>query len=139
IVLKNYTDKIVWKSSNAVLYDIGDEVVALQWSTKMNSIGSEVLDALNKSITIAEEKYKGLVVANEGANFSAGANVGMIFMYAVEQEYDELDMAIRMFQNTMMRARYSAVPVATAPHGLTLGGGCELNLHSDKCCPAAET
>ena len=80
-----------------------------------------------------------MVIANEGANFSAGANVGMIFMLAIDQEYDELDMAIRMFQNTMMRARYSSVPVVVAPHGLTLGGGCELNLHSDKCCPAAET
>ncbi len=139
IVLNNYTDKIVWKSNNTVLYDIGDDVVALQWNTKMNSIGSEVLDAVNKSIAIAEEKYKGLVIANEGANFSAGANVGMIFMYAVEQEYDELDLAIRMFQNTVMRVRYSAVPVVTAPHGLALGGGCEMNLHADKVCAAAET
>ena len=139
VVLNNYTDKIVWKNSNAALYDIGDEVVALQWNTKMNSIGSEVLDAVNKSIAIAEEKYKGLVIANESANFSAGANVGMIFMFAVEQEFDELDLAIRMFQNTVMRVRYSAVPVVVAPHGLTLGGGCEMNIHADKVCAAAET
>ena len=72
-------------------------------------------------------------------NFSAGANVGMIFMLAIEQEYDELDMAIRMFQNTMMRARYSSIPVVVAPHGLALGGACELSLHADKVCPAAET
>ncbi len=139
IVLNNYTDKVVWKSSSAALYDIGDEVVALQWNTKMNSIGSEVLDAVNKSIAIAEEKYKGLVIANDGANFSAGANVGMIFMYAVEQEYDELDFAIRAFQNTVMRVRYSSIPVVIAPHGLALGGGCEMNLHADKVCAAAET
>ncbi len=139
IVLKNYKEKTVWKNSNAALYDIGDDVVALQWNTKMNSIGSEVLEAVNKSISIAEEKYKGLVIANDGANFSAGANVGMIFMFAIEQDYDELDMAIRMFQNTMMRVRYSNVPVAVAPHGLTLGGGCEMNLHADKVCAAAET
>jgi 3-hydroxyacyl-CoA dehydrogenase len=63
----------------------------------------------------------------------------MIFMLAIEQEYDELDMAIRMFQNSMMRLRYSSVPVVTAPHGLTLGGGCEMNLHADKVCAAAET
>ena len=105
----------------------------------MNSIGGEVLEGLNKSIAIAEEKFKGLVIGNEGPNFSAGANVGMIFMLAIEQEYDELDMAIRMFQNTMMRVRYSSVPVAIAPHGLTLGGGCEMNLHADKICAAAET
>lgn len=139
IVLNNYKEKIVWKNSNAALYDIGDNVVALQWNTKMNSIGSEVLEAINKSITIAEDKFKGLVIANDGANFSAGANVGMIFMFAVEQEYDELDMAIRMFQNSMMRVRYSSVPVVVAPHGLTLGGGCEMNLHADKICAAAET
>lgn len=139
IVLPNYKEKTVWKNNNATLYDIGDDVVALQWNTKMNSIGSEVLEAVNKSIGIAEEKFKGLVIANDGANFSAGANVGMIFMFAVEQEYDELDMAIRLFQNTMMRVRYSAIPVVVAPHGLTLGGGCEMNLHADKVYAAAET
>src|SRR5207244_9303502 len=99
----------------------------------------EVLSSNNKAIELAEKNYKGLVIANEGTNFSAGANVGMIFMLAIDQEYDELDMAIRMFQNTMMRARYSSIPVVTAPHGLALGGACELSLHSDKCCPAAET
>jgi 3-hydroxyacyl-CoA dehydrogenase len=139
IVLSNNSDKLVWKNSACKMYDIGDGVAGLEWSTKMNSIGGEVLEGVNKAITIAEEKFKGLVIANDGANFSAGANVGMIFMLALEQEYDELDMAIRMFQNTMMRLRYSSVPVVTAPHGLTLGGGCEMNLHADKVCAAAET
>ncbi|MBS1671628.1 MAG: 3-hydroxyacyl-CoA dehydrogenase/enoyl-CoA hydratase family protein [Bacteroidetes bacterium] len=139
IILSNNADKLIWKNSACKLYDIGDGVAGLEWNTKMNSIGAEVLEGVNKSIAIAEEKYKGLVIANDGANFSAGANVGMIFMLAVEQEYDELDMAIRMFQNTMMRLRYSNIPVVTAPHGLTLGGGCEMNLHADKICAAAET
>jgi 3-hydroxyacyl-CoA dehydrogenase len=139
IILNNHTDKLVWKNSACRLYDIGDDVVGLEWSTKMNTIGSEVLEGIQRSIAVAEDKFKGLVIANEGANFSAGANVGMIFMFAVEQEYDELDMAIRMFQNTMMRVRYSSVPVVVAPHGLTLGGGCEMNLHADKICAAAET
>jgi 3-hydroxyacyl-CoA dehydrogenase len=139
IVLSNNSDKLVWKNSACRMYDIGDGVAGLEWSTKMNSIGGEVLEGINKSIALAEEKFKGLVIANDGANFSAGANVGMIFMLAIEQEYDELDMAIRMFQNTMMRLRYSSVPVVTAPHGLTLGGGCEMNLHADKICAAAET
>jgi len=139
IILENYPDKIVWKNSACKLYDIGDGVAGLQWSTKMNSIGGEILEGIQKSIAKAEESFKGLVIANDGANFSAGANVGMIFMYAIEQEYDELDMAIRMFQNTMMRVRYSSVPVVVAPHGLTLGGGCEMNLHADKVCAAAET
>ena len=139
IILNNHADKLVWKNSACRLYDIGDGVAGLEWSTKMNSIGGEVLEGIQKSIAIAEEKFKGLVIANDGANFSAGANVGMIFMLAIEQEYDELDMAIRMFQNTMMRCRYSSIPVVVAPHGLTLGGGCEMNLHADKICAAAET
>lgn len=139
IVLSNFTDGLIWKNNGCRLYDIGNDVAALEWSTKMNSIGSEVLEGIQKGISVAEEKFKGLVIANPGANFSAGANVGMIFMLAIEQEYDELDMAIRMFQNTMMRVRYSAVPVVSAPHGLALGGGCELNLHADKVCAAAET
>jgi 3-hydroxyacyl-CoA dehydrogenase len=105
----------------------------------MGSIGGEVLEGIQKSISLAEEKYKGLVIANSTQNFSAGANVGMIFMLAIEQEFDELDMAIRMFQNTMVRARFSSVPVVVAPHALALGGACELSLHADKVCAAAET
>ncbi|HNU13880.1 MAG TPA: 3-hydroxyacyl-CoA dehydrogenase/enoyl-CoA hydratase family protein [Chitinophagaceae bacterium] len=139
IVMSNYTDKQIWKNGSCRLYDLGDDVLGLQWFTKMGSIGGDVLAGIQTAIDKAEKSYKGLVIANEGANFSAGANVGMIFMLAIDQEYDELDMAIRMFQNTMMRARYSSVPVVTAPHGLALGGACELSLHSDKCCPAAET
>jgi 3-hydroxyacyl-CoA dehydrogenase len=139
MILSNHKDKIVWKNSACTLYDIGNDVVGLEWRTKMNSIGGEVLEGVNKSIAIAEEKFKGLVIANDGANFSAGANVGMIFMYAIEQDYDELDMAIRMFQNTMMRVRYSAIPVVVAPHALTLGGACEMSLHADKVCAAAES
>jgi 3-hydroxyacyl-CoA dehydrogenase len=139
IILSDLKEKTVWKNSACNLYDIGDDVVGLQWNTKMGSIGSEVLEAVNKSIVIAEENYKGLVIANEGPQFSAGANVGMIFMYAAEQEYDELDLAIRMFQNTMMRVRYSSIPVVVAPHGLALGGACEMSLHSDKVQAAAET
>ena len=139
IVMKNFENQTVWKNSACRTYHLGDDVLGLEWYTKMGSIGGEVLEGIQKSIALAEEKYKGLVIANEGANFSAGANVGMIFMLAIEQEYDELDMAIRLFQNTMMRARYSAVPVITAPHALTLGGACELSLHSDKVCAAAET
>ncbi|HEX6913833.1 MAG TPA: 3-hydroxyacyl-CoA dehydrogenase NAD-binding domain-containing protein [Chitinophagaceae bacterium] len=139
IIPSNYSDRTVWKNSACRLYDIGDGVAALEWNTKMNSIGGEVLEGVQRSIGIAEEKFKGLVIANDGPNFSAGANVGMIFMFAIEQEYDELDMAIRLFQNTMMKVRYSSVPVVVAPHGLTLGGGCEMNLHADKVCAAAET
>ena len=139
IILSDLKEKTVWKNSACNLYDLGNDVVGLTWNTKMGSIGSEVLEALNKSIAIAEEKYKGLVIANEAAQFSAGANVGMIFMLAAEQDFDELNMAVRLFQNTTMKIRYSSVPVVVAPHGLTLGGGCEICLHADKVQAAAET
>jgi len=139
IVMKNFEGQTVWKNSSCRTYHLGDDVLGLEWYTKIGSIGGEVLEGIQRSISLAEEKYKGLVVANEGNNFSAGANVGMIFMLAIEQEFDELDMAIRMFQNTMMRARYSTIPVVVAPHALSLGGACELSLHSDKICAAAET
>ncbi len=139
IVMSHFTDKLVWKNGSCRLYDLGDDVLGLQWFTKMGSIGGDVLSGIQAGIERAEKGYKGLVIANEGPNFSAGANVGMIFMLAIDQEYDELDMAIRVFQQTMMRVRYSSVPVVVAPHGLALGGACELSLHADKCCPAAET
>lgn len=139
ILLEHLDEKVVWKNSVCKLYDIGDDVVALRWNTKMNSIGGEVLEGVQRSVGIAEEKYKGLVIANGGANFSAGANVALIFMFAAEQEYDELDMAVRAFQATTMRMRYSSIPVIVAPHGLTLGGGCEMCLHADAVHAAAET
>jgi len=139
LILKNNADKIVWKNNVCTLYDMGEEVVGLQWNTKMNTIGGDVLEGIQQSIQLAEANYKGLVIANDGENFSAGANLGLIFLYAVEQDFDELDFAIRQFQQTMMRVRYSAIPVITAPHGLSLGGGCEINLHADKICAAAET
>jgi len=139
IILSDLKEKTVWKNAAASLVDLGDDVIGLSWNTKSNTIGGDVLAAINKSIAIAEEKYKGLVIANEGANFSLGANVGLIFMLAIDQEFDELDMAIRMFQNTSMRMRYSGIPVVIAPHGMTLGGGCEFSLHADKIQAAAET
>ena len=140
IVLADLPDSsIVWKNANATVRDLGDGILAVSWTSKMNTIGAEVIQGLNKAIDLAEAGYKGLVVYNDGALFSAGANVGMIFMMAVEQEYDDLDMAIRTFQNTMMRMRHSSIPVVAAPHQLCLGGGTELCLHADKVVAHAET
>jgi 3-hydroxyacyl-CoA dehydrogenase len=139
LILSDFKEKTIWKNSACNLVDIGDGVAGFGWNTKMNSIGAEVLQGLNKAIQLAEENCKGLVIANDGNLFSAGANVGMIFMLAIEQDYEELDMAIRTFQNSMMRVRYSSIPVVTAPHGLCLGGGCEMNLHADAIVAAAET
>jgi len=139
LVMKNFAGQTVWKNSACHVYHLGDDVLGLEWNTKLGTIGGEVLEGMQRGIGLAEEQYKGLVIAGDGANFSAGANVGLIFMLAIEQDFDELDMAVRQFQQTMMRVRYSAVPVVVAPHGLTLGGACEMSLHADRVVPAAES
>lgn len=140
IFLENIrSTKTVWKNNGATITDIGDGIINLEWNTKMNSIGGEVIGGLNKAIEIAEKDFCGLVISNEGAHFSAGANVGMIFMMAVEQEWDELNFAIKAFQNAMMRVRYSSIPVVVAPHNMALGGACEMSMHSDRVVLHAET
>lgn len=132
-------ENTLWKNAGATIVDLGDGIINLEFHTKMNTIGAEVIEGINKAIDLAESNYKGLVIYNDGDNFSAGANVGMIFMMAAEQEYDELNFAIKAFQDTMMRVRYSSVPVIVAPHNLALGGGCEMSMHADKVIAHAET
>ena len=140
IILNNIRDsKKVWSNSGAVITDIGDGILNIEFQSKMNTIGGDVLAAINKGIDLAEKEYNGLVIGNQAANFTVGANIGMIFMMAVEQEYEELNMAIKYFQDTMMRVRYSSIPVIVAPHGMTLGGGCEMTMHADRVVAAAES
>ena len=129
----------VFKNSGVVIEDIGDGILNLEFQSKMNTIGGDVLAGINKAIDLAEKDFQGLVVGNQAPNFSVGANIGMIFMMAVEQEYEELNYAIKYFQDTMMRMRYSSIPTISAPHGMALGGGCEISLHADKVVAAAET
>ncbi len=129
----------VFKNSGVVIEDLGDGILNCEFQSKMNTIGGDVLAGLNKAVDLAEKDFQGLVIGNQGANFSVGANIGMIFMMAAEQEYDELNMAIKYFQDTMMRMRYSSIPTIAAPHGMSLGGGCELSMHADKVVAAAET
>ena len=140
IILDNIRKtKEVFKNSGVVIEDLGDGILNCEFQSKMNSIGGDVLAGLNKAIDLAETNYDGLVIGNQGANFSVGANIGMIFMMAVEQEYDELNMAVKYFQDTCMRLRYSSIPTIVAPHGMTLGGGCEMTLHADRVVAAAES
>jgi 3-hydroxyacyl-CoA dehydrogenase len=140
IILNNIREsKKIWSNSGAIIQDLGDGILNLEFQSKMNTIGGDVLQAINKAIDLSEKDYQGLVIGNQAANFTVGANIGMIFMMAVEQEYDELNMAIKMFQDTMMRVRYSGIPVIVAPHGMTLGGGCEMSMHADKVVAAAES
>ena len=129
----------VFKNSGVVIEDIGDGILNVEFQSKMNTIGGDVLAGINKAIDLAEKDFQGLVIGNQAPNFSVGANIGMIFMMAVEQEYEELNYAIKYFQDTMMRMRYSSIPTISAPHGMALGGGCEISLHADKVVAAAET
>ncbi len=140
IILDNLReDHILWQNEESSLFNLGDGVLNLEFHSKMNTMGAGVIEGINKAINLAEQDFRGLVIGNQGANFSAGANLAMLFMYAIEQEYDEIDIMIRQFQNTVARARFSSIPVVIAPHGLTLGGGCELSMHGDLMQAAAET
>ncbi|MDX2359945.1 MAG: 3-hydroxyacyl-CoA dehydrogenase NAD-binding domain-containing protein [Crocinitomicaceae bacterium] len=128
----------VWGNSDTTIVDLGDGILNVEFHTKMNTIGGGVIEGINKAIDLAETDYSGLVISNGGQNFSAGANVGMIFMMAIEQDFDELNFAVKAFQDTMMRVRYSNIPVIVAPHNMALGGGCELSMHADKVIAHAE-
>ena len=140
IILDNIRKtKEVWSNAEASIQDLGDGIINLEFRSKMNSIGGGVITSINKAIDLAEKDYQGLVIGNQADNFSVGANLAMIMMMASEQDWWELNMAIKTFQDTMMKVRYSAIPVVVAPHGMTLGGGCEISLHADKIVAAAET
>ena len=140
IYLKNLPlEKSIWSNEECSINDLGDGIINIEFKSKMNSINQNILQGLNKGIDLAEEKYNGVVIGNEGQHFSAGADISMIFLMAVEQEYDELHYAMKLFQDTMMRMRYSSIPVVAAPHGYTFGGACELCLHCDRVIAHAET
>lgn len=141
IILDNLrtTGKVLWKNAGASIIDLGDGILNVEFHSKMNSLGTDVIQGLLKGVDLAEAGYRGLVIGNDGPNFSAGANLGLVYLQAVEQEFDELNLMIAQFQNAMLRLRYSSIPVVGAPHGLALGGGCELNLHCDRVVAAAET
>lgn len=139
IILENLSNNVVWKNADSKITDIGDGVIDFSWHSKSYTLGSAVVEGMNHAIGLAERDYKGLVIGHQGSDFSLGANLGLVFMYAIEQDYDELDFMVRAFQNTVMRIRYSSVPVVVAPHGRTLGGGCEMTMHADIAQAAAET
>lgn len=125
-------NNIVWSNKGSTLYDIGDGVLNLEFHTKMNTMGEDVLIGINRAISICEKDFAGLIIGNEADVFSAGANLGELFMMAGNRDFDKIDYGIAAFQNTVMNIRYSSIPVVAATSGLTLGGGCELSLHADK-------
>ncbi|MEO0874501.1 MAG: 3-hydroxyacyl-CoA dehydrogenase/enoyl-CoA hydratase family protein [Bacteroidota bacterium] len=141
IILDNYRDsEPVFKNSEVILHDIGDGVLNLEFVSAHNSIGEGVLRGMTEAIQIAEEgDWQGLVIGNNATNFSVGANLMMIAMMAYQQEFDQLNMAIDLFQQTTMRCRYSSVPVVAATQGYVFGGGCETFMHCDAAVMAAES
>ena len=123
----------VFKNDDAHIIDLGDGIVGLEFHSKMNTMGQGVLEGLAYAIETAEKDFRGLVIGNESNEaFSAGANLGMLYMFGIEKKFDEVNQMIATFQESMMRVRYSSIPVVVAPHTLALGGGCEINLHADK-------
>ena len=141
IVLDNFRKLApVSQSADYTLHDIGDGVLCLEFTSKMNTMGAGVLQGINEGIRLAEEgDWKGLVIGNNAANFTVGANLMMVAQLAYAQEFDELNQAIHYFQQTTMRCRYSAVPVVAATQGYVFGGGCELIMHCDATAAAAES
>ncbi len=130
----------VYQNDEVVLHDIGEGVLCLEFRSKMNAIGEGILRGMQESIRIAEEgEWKGLVIGNQAQNFTVGANLMMIAMMAYQQEWDELNMAINLFQQTTMRCRYSSIPVVAATQGYVFGGGCETIMHCDGVVAAAES
>ena len=140
IILDNVREaQTIWNNSEASIQHLGDGILNVEFQSKMNTIGGGVLQAVNKGIELAEEEYEAVILGNQAANFSVGANLAMAFMLAIEQEYDELAMATKLFQDTVMRLRYSSVPTLITPRGMTFGGACEMSMHADKVIAAAET
>ncbi len=141
IVLKSVKDRtgVIKKNTGASLIDIGDGVACLEFHSKMNSIGGDTMQMLKFAVEETEKNHVGLVVGNQGGNFSAGANIMMLLLAAQEEEWDDINLMIHTFQQANMRLRYSSKPVVAAPYGLSLGGGCEIPLHCDKVRAAAET
>jgi 3-hydroxyacyl-CoA dehydrogenase len=130
---------VVEKNSGASVIDLGDGVFCLEFHTKMNAIGGEILSMIHKAIRRTEEEGVGLVIANEGSMFSAGANLMLLAMAIAEGAFDEIAMTVKGFQKAMMAIKYSKIPVVAAPHNLVMGGGCETCLHADAMVPHAET
>ncbi len=140
IILDNIREaKEIWSNADASIQHLGDGVLNVEFRSKMNTLGGGVLAAINKGIDLAEQEYEAVILGNQAANFSVGANLAMALMMAVEQDYDELAYGVKHFQDTVMRLRYSSVPTLMTPRGMTFGGACEMGMHVDKVIAAAET
>lgn len=140
ITLKSLKDRtgVIKKNSGASLLDLGDGVACLEFHSKMNSIGGDTLHMIRQALTEVEKNFVGLVVGNQGVNFSVGANLMLLLLEAQEENWEEIEAMVRAFQNATMSLRYSPKPVVVAPFQMALGGGCEVVLHADRVRAAAE-
>src|SRR5690606_12105954 len=139
IILEDLKNRTVWRNAESAITNLGDGVLNFSWHSKGSTLSSPVIEGMNRAIDLAGKECEGLVTGQQQADFALGANLGMVFMFAIEQDYDELDFMVRQFQRTVMRIRYSSVPVVVCPKGRTLGGGCEMTLHADRVQAAAES
>jgi 3-hydroxyacyl-CoA dehydrogenase len=140
IFLKSLKDagREVERNSGASLIDLGDGVVCCEFHAKMNAIGADLITMLHKGLKRLETDFDAMVIANQAVNFSVGANLMLVLVGAQEQEWDELHMAVKQFQNVNLAIKYAPKPVVAAPQGMALGGGCEVSLHAAKIQTAAE-
>ena len=141
IILKSLKERtpVVQKNSGASLIDLGDGVLCCEFHSKMNAIGGDLVAMLHAGVKKLDTEFEAMVIANQASNFSVGANLMMVLMGAQEGEWDELNMAVRQFQRVNMAIKYAPRPVVAAPFGMSLGGGCEIPLHSARIHAAAET
>ena len=130
---------VVRRSPRASLIDLGDGVLCLEFHAKMNTIGDDTLQMIRDALQVVRSDFAGMVIGNQGANFSAGADLVEILRKARERKWKEIDSMIRLFQSANMEIKYSPCPVVVAPFGLTLGGGCEIALHASAVQASAET
>src|SRR5467141_777025 len=140
IILKSLKDagREVERNSGASLIDLGDGVVCCEFHAKMNAIGADLIAMLHKGLKRLETDFDAMVIANQAVNFSVGANLMLVLVGAQEQEWDELHMAVKQFQNINLAIKYAPKPVVAAPQGMALGGGCEIGLHATRIQAAAE-
>jgi 3-hydroxyacyl-CoA dehydrogenase len=140
LILKHLKDagREIERNTGASLIDLGDGVVCCEFHAKMNAIGADLIAMIHKGLKRLESEFEAMVIANQGTNFSVGANLMLVLIGAQEQEWDELHLAVKQFQNVNLALKYAPKPVVAAPQGMALGGGCEISLHATKIHAAAE-
>jgi 3-hydroxyacyl-CoA dehydrogenase len=141
IILKSLKDagREVERNAGASLVDLGDGVVCCEFHAKMNAIGADLISMIHKGLKRLDTDFEAMVIANQAVNFSVGANLMLVLVGAQEQEWDELHMAVKQFQNVNLAIKYARKPVVAAPQGMALGGGCEISLHGARIQAAAES